>query len=64
MSCVISDEGTFSKIKFIQGDAVDNFVSEDPLAQLDADFVLLTGALRRLVEDLKKLLGGFAHTEG
>ena len=62
MSCVISDEGSFSKIKFIRGDAVDNFAGEDPLAQLDADFVLLTGAVRRLAEDLKKLLGGFAQS--
>lgn len=62
MSCVISDEGSFSKIKFIQGDAVDNFVDEDPMAKLDADFVLLTGAVRRLLEDLKQLLGGFAQS--
>ena len=32
------------------------------LVELDADFVLLTGAVRRLVEDLKKLLGGYAHS--
>ena len=62
MSCVINDEGSFSKIKFIRGDAVDNFAGEDPLAQLDADFVLLTGAVRRLAEDLKKLLGGFVQS--
>ncbi len=62
MSCVINEEGTFSKIKFIQGEAVDNFDEEDPMARLDADFILLTGAVRRLVEDLKKLLGGYAHS--
>jgi recombination associated protein RdgC len=61
MQCVISDEGIVSKLKFIEGEAVDNWGSEDKLAKLDADFVLLTGAARRLVEDLKKLLGGFAH---
>jgi recombination associated protein RdgC len=60
MSCVIDQEGTVSKVKFIEGEAVDNW-GEDPLAKLDADFVLLTGAIRRLIEDLKKLLGGFAQ---
>ena len=63
MSCVINEDGIFSKIKFIQGEAVDNFDDEDPMARLDADFVLLTGAVRRLVEDLKKLLGGYAHSK-
>ncbi len=62
MNCVINDEAVFSKVKFISGEAVDNFDAEDPMARLDADFVLLTGAIRRLVEDLKKLLGGFAST--
>lgn len=63
MSCVISEEGTFGKLKFIQGDAIDKVDNEeDPLARLDADFVLLTGAIRRLIEDLKKLLGGYAHS--
>jgi len=60
MTCVINDDAVFSKLKFITGEAVDNFDAEDPMARLDADFVLLTGAIRRLVEDLKKLLGGFA----
>ncbi len=61
LSCVMDHDGIISKLKFIEGDAVDDWGSEDPLAKLDADFVLLTGAVRRLVEDLKKLLGGFAH---
>jgi len=60
LQCVISDEGIISKLKFIEGEAVDNW-GEDAIAKLDADFVLLTGAIRRLMEDLKKLLGGFAH---
>jgi recombination associated protein RdgC len=62
MSCVINEDGVFSKVKFISGEAVDNFDAEDPMARLDGDFVLLTGAARRLAEDLKKLLGGFAHS--
>jgi recombination associated protein RdgC len=63
MNCVISDEGDVSKVKFIEGEAVDNWGQEDPLAKLDADFVLLTAAVRRLIEDLKKLLGGFADSQ-
>ena len=63
MNCVIDQEGVVSKVKFIEGDAADQWDSEDPMAKLDADFVLLTGAVRRLIEDLKKLLGGFAHSE-
>jgi len=62
MNCVISDEAVISKLKFIEGDAVDKWGVEDPMAKLDADFVLLTACVRRLVEDLKKLLGGFAHS--
>jgi len=60
MTCVIDQEGVISKVKFIEGEAVDQW-GEDPMAKMDADFVLLTGAVRRLVEDLKKLLGGYAH---
>ena len=60
MNCVINDGAVFSKLKFIGSEAVDNFDAEDPMARLDADFVLLTGAIRRLIEDLKKLLGGYA----
>lgn len=58
LSCVINEEGVFSKLKFIDGEPVDSLDDEDPLARQDADFILLTGALRRLVEALKKLLGG------
>jgi len=60
MTCVIDQEGVISKVKFIEGEAVDQW-GEDPQAKMDADFVLLTGAVRRLMEDLKKLLGGYAH---
>ena len=63
MSCVMNEDGNFGKVKFIAGEAVDNFDAEDPMARLDADFVLLTGAVRRLNEDLKKLLGGYAHNK-
>ena len=61
LGCVISQEGVLSKLKFIAGETVDFTDEEDPVARQDADFVLLTGTLRRLVEALKKVLGGFAH---
>jgi recombination associated protein RdgC len=62
MSCVINEDGVFSKVKFIGGEAIDSSDAEEPMARLDADFVLLSGAARRLNEDLKKLLGGYAHS--
>ena len=61
MTCVIDQEGVISKVKFIEGEVVEQW-GEDPKAKMDADFVLLTGAIRRLVDDLKKLLGGYAHS--
>jgi len=60
MTCVIDQEGVVSKVKFIEGEVVEQW-GEDPKVKLDADFVLLTSAVRRLLEDLKKLLGGFAN---
>jgi len=60
LSCVIDEDGMISKFRFIEGDTVDSPDFEDPLARLDADFVLLTGTVQRLMEDLKKLLGGYA----
>ncbi|MFC1740139.1 recombination-associated protein RdgC [Pseudomonadota bacterium] len=60
LSCVINDNGDISKLKFIEGDAADTPDYEDPLARQDADFVLLTGTVTRMVASLKKLLGGYA----
>lgn len=60
LNCVVSEDVAISKIRFIEGEAVDAFDGEDPQARLDADFVLLSGTIRRLIEDLKKLLGGYA----
>lgn len=62
LTCVINEYGAVSKLKFIEGDAIDAPDYEDPLARLDADFVLLAGTVQRLVEDLKKLLGGYVAT--
>jgi recombination associated protein RdgC len=63
LSCVINEDGVISKFKFIEGDAIDIPDFEDPLARFDADFVLLTGTVSRMVEALKKLLGGFVRQE-
>jgi len=60
LSCVINEDGVISKLKFIEGDAIDTPDYEDPLARLDADFVLLSGTVQRLAGKLKKLLGGYA----
>ncbi len=60
LSCVINEHGDITKFKFIGGDATDIPDSEDPLARLDADFVLLSGTVTRMVANLKKLLGGYA----
>jgi len=59
MSCVLSESGVISKLRFIGMDD-DNEHHADPLARLDAEFVLITGTLRRLLADLRKELGGFA----
>ena len=60
LSCVINEDGVISKLKFIEGDAIDSPDYEDPLMRLDADFVLLSGTVQRLAGNLKKLLGGYA----
>jgi len=59
MSCVLDENGVISKLRFIGMDD-DSDDHNDPLARLDAEFVLITGTLRRLLDDLRKLLGGFA----
>ncbi len=59
MSCVLDENGGISKIRFVGMDD-DSHEDNDPLARMDAEFVLLSGTLRLLLADLKKLLGGFA----
>jgi DNA recombination-dependent growth factor C len=39
---------------------VDTTDDEDPIAHQDADFVLMTGTLKRILQDLTKQLGGYA----
>ncbi len=59
MSCVLNENGVLSKLRFLGMDD-DNEDHKDPLARQDAEFVLITGTLRRLLGDLKNSLGGFA----
>ncbi len=60
LTCVLNEDGVFSKLRFLEGDSVDTPDYEDALARLDADFVLLTGTINQMVNSLKKLLGGYA----
>jgi recombination associated protein RdgC len=59
MSCVLDENGVIRKIRFL---GMDDDVKDhkEPLARLDAEFVLITGTLRKMLADLRKALGGFA----
>jgi recombination associated protein RdgC len=56
MSCVLNENGTITKIRFLDMDD-DHEDHLEPLARLDAEFVLITGTLRRLLGDLAERLG-------
>lgn len=58
MSFVLDQNGAITKIRFLGMDD-DGEDHEEPLARLDAEFVLITGTLRKLLGDLRKLLGGY-----
>ena len=56
MSFVLDENGVITKLKFLgMDDASDD--ENEPLARLDAEFVLLTGSLRALLKDLNRILG-------
>jgi recombination associated protein RdgC len=57
VSCVIDQDGVIRKLR-LQGMNEAEDAEEDPLARLDSEFVLLTGLSRRLIEALRKSLGG------
>jgi recombination associated protein RdgC len=61
MTFLLGEDGVVSKLRFEQDEAADRPDSGDPLAKLDADFVLLTGSIERLVSAMKHLLGGYAR---
>ena len=56
MSFVLDENGVITKVKFLGMDD-DSEDHNDPLARLDAEFVLFTGTMRRLLDDLGKFLG-------
>src|SRR5210317_2094641 len=56
MSFVMNENGVLTKLKFLGMDD-DGEDHDDPLARLDAEFVVITGTLRNLLGDLRKLLG-------
>ncbi len=59
LSGVIDEEGVIRKLRLLGADdeADDD---GDPLARMDAEFVLMTGTLRHLLADMKKILGDYA----
>ena len=59
VSCVIDQDGVIRKLRLKGLDETEDH-EEDPLARLDAEFVLLTGTVRRLMEAFRKSLGGVA----
>ena len=59
-SLVLDQDGVIRKLKLQGMDAAEDVGDdEDPLVRLDAEFVLLTSVVRRLVASLEKALGGF-----
>lgn len=58
VSFVLDENGVISKLRFLGMD--DDGADNDPLARLDAEFVLITGTLRKILGDIKNSLDGFA----
>jgi recombination associated protein RdgC len=58
-SLVLDQDAVIRKLRLQGMDAAEDANDEDPLARLDAEFVLLTGVVRRLLRALEKNLGGF-----
>lgn len=56
LSFVLDENGVMTKLKFLGMDD-DSNDEPDPIARLDAEFVLFTGTMRALLKDLDKLLG-------
>lgn len=59
LTCVIGQDAVIRKLKFEGADVMEDEMDDDPLANLDAEFVLVTGMVKRLVTGLKKQLGGY-----
>ncbi|HKJ17751.1 MAG TPA: recombination-associated protein RdgC [Xanthomonadales bacterium] len=63
LSFLLSSEAVITKLKFLGGEAADVTDDEDPLARQDAEFVLLTGIVQRLINDLASELGGLNNQD-
>lgn len=57
LSCVIDEDGIISKLRFV-GMEEDNSDELEPIARQDAEFVLMSGTLKKMIADLERLLGG------
>ena len=57
LGCVLDEDGVVTKMRFLGADD-DGDDDNDPLARMDAEFVLMTGTLRHMLADIKKLLRG------
>ena len=60
LTAVLDEDLVVRKLKLEGLEELDDADEEEPLARLDAEFTLYTGVVRRLLESLKKNLGGFA----
>jgi recombination associated protein RdgC len=56
VSLVLDENAVITKMKFLGMDD-DDQGGDDPVARLDAEFVLMTGTLRRMLADLQAVLG-------
>lgn len=59
LSCVLDEDGVIRKLRFLGADD-EGDDGGDPLTRMDAEFVMMTGTLRHMLTDMKKLLGGYA----
>jgi recombination associated protein RdgC len=59
LSGVMDEEGVIRKLRLLGADDVGDD-DGDPLARMDAEFVLMTGTVRNLLSDMKKILGDYA----
>ena len=59
LSCVLSEDGVITKLRFLGADD-EGDDDGDPLTRMDAEFALMSGTLRLMLADMKKLLDGYA----
>jgi recombination associated protein RdgC len=59
LRCTLDEKGGIGKLKLVGSDIAEDMPDEDPLARLDAEFALLTGTLRQLLNAMRQALGGY-----